>query len=146
MKPLKRERQRTINCHYPDISWNSRCLFSWSSHTNFPLFSTDFQPSTRMLIFRKQTRKQKFLSCLPLAKYLDFFYDVSKNSELIKTFREARLKSHPPKFKSLTFLNKKRKSNPKMEKFSNSFHNGVKTFTQQSREKDNLIKKLIQIF
>ncbi len=72
----------------------------------FPLFSTDFQLSSRMLIFRKQTRKQRFPSCLPLAKYLDF-YDVSKNSELIKTFQEARLKSHPPKFKSLTFLNRK---------------------------------------
>jgi len=57
-----------------------------------------------MLIFRKQTRKQKshFLA-FPLAKYLDFFYDVSKNSEHIKTFWEARLKSHPPKFQSLTF-------------------------------------------
>jgi hypothetical protein len=56
---------------------------------NFPLFSTDSQLSTRMLIFRKQTRKQRiFFSlspCLPLAKYLDF-YDVSKNSEHIKTF------------------------------------------------------------
>ena len=33
-----------------------------------------------------------------------------------------------------------------MEKFSNSFHNGVKSFTQQSREKDNLIKNLFKSF
>jgi hypothetical protein len=54
----RKAKKKTINCHYPDISWNPRCLLSWSSHTNFPLFSTDFQLSTRMLIFRKQTRKQ----------------------------------------------------------------------------------------
>ena len=53
----------------------------------FPLFSTDSQLSTRMLIFRKQTRKQKNLFlAFPSLKYLDS-YDVSKNSEHIKTFR-----------------------------------------------------------
>ncbi len=103
----RKEKGKTINCHHSDISWNSRCLFLWSSHTNFTLFSTDFQLSTRMLIFRKQTRKQRISSCLPLAKYLDF-YDASKNSEHIKTFWEVRRKSHPPKFKSLTFLNKRK--------------------------------------
>jgi hypothetical protein len=98
-----------------------------------------------MLIFRKQTRKQKnSLLAFPSLNTSDF-YDVSKNSEHIKTFWEARLKSHPPKIQKFNFL-KQKKLTPKMEKFSNSFHNGVKTFTQQSREKDNLIKKLIQTF
>jgi hypothetical protein len=103
----EKRKAKTINYHYPDISWNSRCLVLWNFNTKLsPLFSTDFQLSTRMSIFRKQTRKQKnLLSYLPLAKYLDF-YDASKNSEPIKTFWEARLKSHPPKFKSLTFLNR----------------------------------------
>ena len=54
-----------------------------------------------MLIFRKQTRKQKIsFSPSPSLKYLDF-YDVSKNSEHINTFRGARLKKSPfqiPKF------------------------------------------------
>ena len=101
-KATEKRKAKTINCHYPDISWNSRCLPLWSSHTNFPLFSTDFQLSTRMLIFRKKTNPEaeKTSSCLPLAKYLDF-YDVSKNSEHIKTFREAWLKSQFPKWKSL---------------------------------------------
>ncbi len=54
-----------------------------------------------MLIFRKQTRKQKNLFlAFPSLKYLDS-YDVSKNSEHINTFRGARLKKSPfqiPKF------------------------------------------------
>jgi len=61
-----------------------------------------------MLIFRKQTRKQKSLFlAFPLAK-IPRFYDVSKNSEYINTFPGARLTSHPPKFRSLTFYNKKK--------------------------------------
>jgi len=73
------------------------------SHKIFPLFN-------RISIFDKNVNLSKanpeaerpFLD-LPLAKYLDFFYDVSKNSEHINTFRGARLKSHPSKFQSLTF-------------------------------------------
>ena len=55
-----------------------------------------------MLIFRKTNPEaEKIFSCFPLAKYLDFFYDVSKNSEHINTFRGTRLKKSPfqiPKF------------------------------------------------
>ncbi len=130
----EKRKAKTINCHHSDISWNSRWLFLWSSHTNFPLFSTDFQLSTRMLIFRKQTRKQRiFYFAFPSLNTSDFFYDVSKNSEHIKTFWEVRHKSHPPKFKSLTFLNKK--EIPKWKSSQNSFHNGVKSFTQQSKKR-----------
>ncbi len=147
MKPLEKRKAKNhklpLSRHFLKFKTS---LFVKFSHKLSPLFNRFSTFDKNVNLSKSKPGSKKFLSCLPLAKYLDF-YDASKNSELIKTFREARLKSHPPKFKSLTFLNKKkRKSNPKMEKFSNSFHNGVKTFTQQSREKDNLIKKLIQIF
>ena len=60
-----------------------------------------------MLIFRKANPEAKnFLSCLPLAKYLDF-YDVPKNSEHINTFRGARLKKSPFQIPKFNFLEQK---------------------------------------
>ncbi len=63
-----------------------------------------------MLIFRKkQTRKHKdILSRLPLAEYLDFFYDVSKNSEHINTFRGAPTQESPFQIQNFNFLEQKK--------------------------------------
>jgi hypothetical protein len=70
----------------------------------FPLFSTDFRFSTRMLIFRKQTRKQRIsFSPSPSLKYLDF-YDVSKNSEHINTFRRGPTQKSPSRIPKFNFL------------------------------------------
>ncbi len=104
-KSLKREKGKTINCHYPDISWNPGCLFLWSFLTICSLFSTDFQLSSRMLIFRKQTRKQRifFSLAFPSLNTSISFIDGSKNSEHIKTFWEARRESHPPKIQKSNF-------------------------------------------
>jgi hypothetical protein len=75
-----------------------------------------------MLIFRKQTRKQKDPFSIFPSLNTSIFYDVSKNSEHINTFRGARLKSHPSKkFQKFNFLEQKRKSTPKMDKFSHFF-------------------------
>ena len=115
------------------------------SHKFSPLFN-------RFSIFDKNVNLSKnkpgstenFFLVSPSLKYLDF-YDVPKNSEHINTFRGARLKSHPSKFRSLTFQNK-RKPTPKTKKFPYFFHNGERNLLPKShREKDNLIK-LIQIF
>ena len=79
-----------------------RYLLLWNFHTeDFPSFQPIFKLSTRMLIFRNKpgSKENSFLPS-PSLKYLDF-YDVSKNSEHIKTFREAWLKSQFPKWKSL---------------------------------------------
>ena len=54
---------------------------------------------------------------LPLAKYLDFFYDVSKNSEHINTFRGARLKKSPFQIPKLNFLEQKESQRPKWKSF-----------------------------
>jgi hypothetical protein len=71
----------------------------------------------------------------PSLKYLDF-YDVSKNSEHINTFRGARLKKSPSQIPKFNFLEQKESQRLKMEKFSNSFHNGeLKSFTQKSQGK-----------
>ncbi len=109
------------------------------SHKTFPLFNrfSTFDRNVKSLESKPGSRK--FLSCLPLAKYLDF-YDVSKNSEHINTFREARLKSHPPKFRSLTFQKQKESQRPKRKSFHTFFHNGERNLLPKShREKDNLI-------
>ncbi len=102
-----------------------------------------------MLIFRKQTRKQK-ISFLPSPslKHLDF-YDVSKNSEHINTFRGARLTKSPSQIPKFNFLEQKKKVNAQNGKvFKNFFHNGeLKSFTQKkSQGKRRFHHKLIQTF
>ena len=131
VKPLKRERQETINCHYPDISWNSRCLLLWSSHTNFSLFSTDFQLSTRMLIFRKQTRKQENFSVFSSLNTSIFFTTYLKIASTLRPFERLDSKSQFPKWKSLQTF----------------FHNGEQTFYPTVKgKKDNLIRNLFKPF
>ncbi len=103
MKPPKRERQiKTINCHYPDISWNSRCLlfFVKFSHKFSPLFKRFSTFDKNVNLSKANSEAENFLLAFPSLKYLDF-HDVSKNSEHIKTFREAWLKSQFPKWKIL---------------------------------------------
>ena len=114
----KEKTAKAINCHHSDVLWNSkRALLVKFSHKDFPSFQPTFNFRQRMLIFRnKPGSRRKILSCLPLAKYLDF-YDVSKNSEHINTFRGARLKSHPLKFRSFNFLRTKESQRPKRKSF-----------------------------
>jgi hypothetical protein len=104
VKPLKRERQETINCHYPDISWKFKISLPVKiSHKFSPLFNRFSTFDKNVNLSKANPEAENPFLDLPLAKYLDFFYDVSKNSEHINTFRGARLKSHPSKFQSLTF-------------------------------------------
>jgi len=145
---LKREKAKTINCHHSDVLWKFKDTFSCEISTQwFPLFSTDSQFSTRMLIFRKQTRKQK-ISFLPSPslKYLDF-YDVSKNSEHINTFRGARLTSHPPKIPKFNFLEQKESQCPKRKSFQTfSIMANWNLLPKSHREKDNLIINIFKPF
>ena len=61
-----------------------------------------------MLIFRnKLGSKEKSFSCLPLAEYLEF-YDVSKNSEHINTFRGAPTQKSPFQIPKFNFLVQKK--------------------------------------
>jgi hypothetical protein len=58
------------------------------SHNLSPLFNRFSTFDTNVNLSKANPEAKYFLSCFPLAEYLDF-YDVSKNSEHIKTFREA---------------------------------------------------------
>lgn len=116
------------------------------SHKRSPLFSTDFQFSTRMLIFRKQTRKQKIFLAFPSLKYLDF-YDVSKNSEHINTFRGARLTKSPSQIPKFNFLEQKESQRPKRKSFQTfSIMANWNLLPKSHREKDNLIINLFKPF
>jgi hypothetical protein len=138
-KPLKREKAETINCHYPDVLWNSKIPSFCEIFTqDFPSFQPIFYFSTRMLIFRKQTRKQKFLSCLPLAKYLDF-YDVSKNSEHINTFRGAPTQKSPSQTPKFNFLEQKESQRPEWKSFQTCSINGeLKSFYPKAKGKKTI--------
>ncbi len=117
VKPLKRERQETINCHYPDISWNSRCLLLWSSHTNFPpLFNRFSTFDKNVNLSKTNPEAENFFLVSPSLKYLDF-YDVPKNSEHINTFRGARLKKSPFQIPKFNFLEQKESQRPKRKSF-----------------------------
>ena len=142
-KAIEKEKKarKTINCHHSDVLWKfKRYLFLWNFHTKFSLFSTDFQFSTRMLIFRKQTRKQKIsFSPSPSLKYLDF-YDVSKNSEHINTFRGALTHKSPSQIPKFNFLEQKESQRPKRKSFQTfSIMANWNLLPKSHREKDNLI-------
>ncbi len=146
IKPLKRERQETINCHYPDISWKFKISLPVKfSHKFSPLFNRFSIFDKNVNLSKANPEAENFLSCLPLAKYLDFFNDVSQNSEHINTFRGAPTHKSPSQIPKFNFL--KRKPTPKTKKFSNSFHNGeLKSFTQKSQGKRSFDHKFIQTF
>jgi hypothetical protein len=99
-----KEKGKIINCHYPDISWNSRCLLLWISHTNFhPLFNrfSTFDKNVDLSKINLETEKS-FLVFPSLNTSI--FYDVSKNSEHINTSRGALLRKSPsPNSEVLTF-------------------------------------------
>ncbi len=89
-------------------SKNKRCRFLWKiSHKIFPLFDRFSTFDKNVNLSKANQEAENFFLAFPLLN-TSIFYDGSKNSEHIKTFREARLKSHPPKFRSLTFLNKEK--------------------------------------
>jgi hypothetical protein len=69
-KPLKRG--KSINHKLPSLRCSlkiQRHFFLWNFHTRFSSLSTDFQFSTRMLIFRKTNPEaEKLFLAFPLAK------------------------------------------------------------------------------
>jgi hypothetical protein len=77
------------------------------SHKLSPLFNRFSTFNKNVNLSKANPEAKNFLLAFPSLIYLDFFYDASKNSELIKTFREARLKSHPPKIQKFNFLTEK---------------------------------------
>ena len=101
------------------------------SHKLSPLFNRFSTFDKNVNLSKTNPEAEKFFLVFPSLN-TSIFYDVSKNSENIKTFS-----------KGLT-----QKSTPKMEKFSNFFHNGEWNLSPNShRERNNLItKKLIQTF
>jgi len=136
----EKRKAKTINCHYPDISWNSRCLLLWSSHTNFPLFSTDFQLSTRMLIFRKQNPEaEKFFLAFPSLN-TSIFTTYLKIASTLTPFEGPDSKVTLPKFRSFNFLEQKESQRPKRKSFQTlSIMANWNLLPKSHREKDNLI-------
>ncbi len=101
------------------------------SHKIFPLFNRFSTFDKNVNLSKANPEAENFFLAFPSLKYLDF-YDVSKNSEHINTFEGLRLRRVTlPKSRSLTFQNK-RKLTPKMEKFSNFFHNGERNLLPNS--------------
>ncbi len=116
-KPLKRERAKTINCHHPHVLWKFKMSFLVKlSHKIFPLFNRFSTFDKNVNLSKTNPEAKKFLSCFPLAKYLDF-YDVSKNSEHINTFRGVRLKKSPFQIQKLNFLKQKESQRLKRKSF-----------------------------
>ena len=73
-----------------------------------------------MLIFREQTRKQKIPFSIFPSLNTSIFYDVSKNSEHINTFRGAQ--KSPFQVPKLNFLEQKESQRQKKRKsFQNFF-------------------------
>ena len=81
------------------------------SHKFFPLFNRFSTFHKKVNLSKANPEAENPFLDLPLAKYLDFFYDVSKNSEHINTFRGVRLKKSPFQIPKLNFLEQK-KANP----------------------------------
>ncbi len=141
---MKRERAKTINCHHSDVPWKFKMSFLVKlSHKIFPLFNRFSTLDKNVNLSKTNPEAKKFFLVSPSLN-TSIFYDVSKNSEHINTFRGARLKKSPSQIPKLNFL-KKESQRPRWKSFY-FFHNGERTLLPKShREKDNLIK-LIQIF
>jgi len=65
------------------------------SHKFSPLFNRFSTFDKNVNLSKANPEAEKPFLDLPLAKYLDFFYDVSKNSEHINTFRGAPTQKSP---------------------------------------------------
>ena len=98
-------KKQTINCHHSDVLWNPKTPFLVKfSHRKFPLFSTDIQTFDKNVNLSKQTRKQRksLLLVFPSLNTSNFTTYL-KIASTLTPFWGARLKSHPSKFRSLTF-------------------------------------------
>jgi len=76
---------------------NSRCLLLWNSHTNFPPLFNRFSIFDKNVNLSKTNPEAKriFFLVFPSLNTSIFFYDVSKNSEHINTFRGAPTQKSP---------------------------------------------------
>jgi len=117
VKPLKRERQENINCHYPDISWKFKIsLPAKFTHKLPPLFNRFSTFNKNVNLSKAKPGSIEILSCFPLAKYLDF-YDVSKNSEHINIFRRGPTQKSPFQIQKFNFLEQKESQRPTWKSF-----------------------------
>ncbi len=114
---------------------------------NFPLFSTDFQLSTRMLIFRKQNPEaDNFLLAFPSLD-TSIFTTYLKIASTLRPFERLDFKVTLPQknFRSLTFLTEEVNSqNGKV--FKTFFHSGEQIFYPTVKGKKIIWSKLIQTF
>ncbi len=116
---------KIINCHYPDISWNSRCLFLWKfSHKTFPLFNrlSTFDKNVNLSKINPET--EKFFLVLPSLN-TSIFTTYLKIASTLRPFRKAWLKSQFSKWKSFQTF---------------SITTNKSFYPNNSREKDNLIR------
>jgi len=105
-KRKARNHKLPLSRHFLKFKMSPLVKFSHKFSPLFNRFST-FDKNVN-LSKNKPGSTENFFLVSPSLKYLDF-YDVSKNSEHINTFRGAPTqKSHPSKFRSLTFRNKKK--------------------------------------
>ena len=72
-----------------------------------PLFNRISIFDKNVNLSKNKPGSRNILSRLPLAKYLDF-YDVSKNSEHINTFRGAPTQKSPFQIQKFNFLEQKK--------------------------------------
>ncbi len=104
IKPLKREKAKTINCHHSDVLWKiQRYLFLWNFHTKIsPLFNrfSIFDKNVNLSKANPEAEKNSFLVFPSLNTSI--FTTYPKIASTLTPFEGPRLKSHPPKFRSLT--------------------------------------------
>ncbi len=107
-------------------------FFLWNFHTKIsPLFNRFSIFDKNVNLSKVNPEAENFFLVFPSLKYLDF-YDVSKNSEHINTFRGARLTKSPSQIPKFNFLEQKESQYPKRRSSQNFFHNGeLKSFTQK---------------
>ncbi len=116
------------------------------SHQIFPLFNRFSIFDKNVNLSKANPEAENFFFVFPSLKYLDF-YDVSKNSEHINTFRGARLRKSPSQIPKFNFLEQKENQRPKWKSFQTlSIMANWNLLPKSHGEKDNLIMNLFKPF
>ena len=125
---------------------NSQIPFLWNLHTKISSLFNRFSIFDKNVNLSKANPEaENLFLAFPSLKYLDF-YDVSKNSEHINTFRGTPTHKSPFQIPKFNFLEQKESQRPKRKSFQTlSIMANWNLLPKSHREKDNLIK-LIQIF
>ncbi len=116
-KATEKRKAKTINCHYPDISWKFKMSPPVKfSHKFSPLFNRFSTFDKNVNLSKKTNPEAQRHSFSPSPRWIPrFFYDISKKSEHINTFQGAPTQESPFQIQNFNFLERK-KANAQNEK------------------------------